>query len=87
MDFPSTTGINWWASHSMNTGTTCLPDLSMRHTRNRQWSVVFFDGPTNDMLAASGNNGDHVFRMVVIGDNDPSVDCHHNGLTMIIEYE
>lgn len=71
-------------------GTTCLPghiQCAMPGTQVNGEVSLSFDAPTNDMLATSGTDGLHVFRMVVIGDNDPSVDCHHNGLTMIIEYQ
>ena len=46
-----------------------------------------FDENTNALLADSSNDGQHTFRMVVTGDDNPDSDCHHNGLTMIIEYE
>ena len=74
----------------VGSGPVCLNgniECSMPGTQSNGEVSLAFDAPTNLMLAASGENGQHNFRMIVTGDNDEDSDCHHSGLTMLIQYE
>ena len=71
-------------------GLVCLAGATeciMPGTQSNGQVSVSFDAATNQMLANSSENGINTFTLIVTGDNDPSVDCQHNGLTMSIFYQ
>jgi len=45
-----------------------------------------FDEATRALFVKTGQGLNHKFTAIVTGDNDPAVDCHHNGLTLVVNY-
>ena len=67
----------------------CLPGATvcqMPGTQQNGQVSLAFDEQTSDLLVQTGQGLSHKFTAIVTGDDNPDVDCHHNGLTIAVEY-
>jgi hypothetical protein len=70
-------------------GPACLSGATvcqMPGTQQNGEVGLAFDEETSDLLVQTGQGVDHKFTAIVTGDNDPAIDCHHNGLTISVDY-
>ena len=63
--------------------TTCV----IPGTQTNGMLDLAFDEMTNLLLSRTSLTNEHLFTLVVTGDNDPDVDCFHSGFTMQITYD
>ena len=70
-------------------GPECLEGATscqMPGTQENGEVSLSFDADTSEQLVKTGEGVDHVFTAIVTGDDNPPLDCHHNGLTIKVDY-
>ncbi len=82
----------YWTSiigQELGNGPSCMAGTTqcqMPGTQSNGQVQLAFDQTTNEKLVQTGQNGNHVFKVIATGDNDPPKDCHHTGLSLQVKY-
>ena len=70
-------------------GPECLAGATacqMPGTQQNGEVSLAFDPITSEQLIQTGQGVDHTFTAIVTGDDNPPIDCHHTGLTILVDY-
>ncbi len=68
---------------------TCIEgatDCLIPGTQSNGRLSIAFDNLTNNRLSTTGTDGQHIFKIVVVGDNDHDLDCAHSGLDLEVNF-